>query len=127
MVSFQSQGGSYLLGLIDLVWKKKEVKYWLTIEGFLIIGKPFSFSGNVFVNTFFVQLILIGDKQLLNAMNIESDANCDFLQHFQDNVLQFFAKSFSSSPLSVTREIYTSLGRPFKTRGHKPVTVLILD
>ncbi|XP_075893672.1 protein broad-minded isoform X1 [Nelusetta ayraudi] len=28
-----------------------------------------------------------------------------------DNVLQFFAKSFSSSPLSVTREIYTSLAR----------------
>uniref|UniRef100_A0A8D2ZSL4 Protein broad-minded n=1 Tax=Scophthalmus maximus TaxID=52904 RepID=A0A8D2ZSL4_SCOMX len=28
-----------------------------------------------------------------------------------DNVLQFFAKSFSSSPLNVTREIYTSLGR----------------
>eukprot|EP00064_Thunnus_orientalis_P020508 superscaffoldBa00005672_g20646 len=26
-----------------------------------------------------------------------------------DNVLQFFAKSFSSSPLNVTREIYTSL------------------
>lgn len=31
----------------------------------------------------------------------------------QDNVLQFFAKIFSSSPLNVTREIYTSLGRPF--------------
>lgn len=34
-------------------------------------------------------------------------------QFLQDNVLQFFAKSFSSSPLNVTREIYTSLGRPF--------------
>ncbi|KAI3364478.1 hypothetical protein L3Q82_011270 [Scortum barcoo] len=28
-----------------------------------------------------------------------------------DNVLQFFAKSFSSSPLNVTREIYTSLAK----------------
>ncbi|XP_076612190.1 protein broad-minded isoform X3 [Chaetodon auriga] len=28
-----------------------------------------------------------------------------------DNVLQFFAKSFSSSPLNVTREIYTSLAQ----------------
>lgn len=34
-------------------------------------------------------------------------------QLHQDNVLQFIAKSFSSSPLNVTREIYTSLGRPF--------------
>uniref|UniRef100_A0A3Q1J5H0 Protein broad-minded n=1 Tax=Anabas testudineus TaxID=64144 RepID=A0A3Q1J5H0_ANATE len=30
-----------------------------------------------------------------------------------DNVLQYFAKSFSSSPLNLTREIYTSLGRLF--------------
>uniref|UniRef100_A0A3B4WUY0 Protein broad-minded n=1 Tax=Seriola lalandi dorsalis TaxID=1841481 RepID=A0A3B4WUY0_SERLL len=29
----------------------------------------------------------------------------------QDNVLLFFAKSFSSSPMNVTREIYTSLGK----------------
>ncbi|XP_068198056.1 protein broad-minded isoform X2 [Antennarius striatus] len=29
----------------------------------------------------------------------------------KDNVLQFFAKSFSSSPLNVTREIYTSLAK----------------
>ncbi|XP_068564606.1 protein broad-minded isoform X2 [Cebidichthys violaceus] len=28
-----------------------------------------------------------------------------------DNVLQFFAKSFSSSPLNVTRELYTSLAK----------------
>ncbi|GLD49786.1 protein broad-minded-like protein [Lates japonicus] len=28
-----------------------------------------------------------------------------------DNVLQFFAKSFSSSPMNVTREIYTSLAK----------------
>lgn len=31
---------------------------------------------------------------------------------FQDHVLRFFAKSFSSLPLNVTREIYSSLGRP---------------
>lgn len=31
----------------------------------------------------------------------------------QDTVLHFFAKSFSSSPLKVTREIYTILGRLF--------------
>ncbi|CAG5928448.1 unnamed protein product [Menidia menidia] len=31
--------------------------------------------------------------------------------HLNENVLQFFAKSFSSSPLNVTREIYTSLAQ----------------
>uniref|UniRef100_A0A4W4ESN2 Protein broad-minded n=1 Tax=Electrophorus electricus TaxID=8005 RepID=A0A4W4ESN2_ELEEL len=30
-----------------------------------------------------------------------------------DKVLRFFAKTFSSSPLNVTREMYTSLGNPF--------------
>uniref|UniRef100_A0A3Q3B1D3 Protein broad-minded n=1 Tax=Kryptolebias marmoratus TaxID=37003 RepID=A0A3Q3B1D3_KRYMA len=32
-----------------------------------------------------------------------------------ENVMQFFAKSFSSSPLNVTREIYTSLGKSVET------------
>ncbi|KAF3850182.1 hypothetical protein F7725_019901, partial [Dissostichus mawsoni] len=38
---------------------------------------------------------------------------CDALTDpdLSDNVLQFFAKSFSSSPLNVTREIYTSLAK----------------
>ncbi|XP_044024857.1 protein broad-minded isoform X2 [Siniperca chuatsi] len=38
-----------------------------------------------------------------------------------DNVLQFFAKGFSSSPLNVTREIYTSLAKSVESsfRAHK--------
>ncbi|XP_037837614.1 protein broad-minded isoform X2 [Kryptolebias marmoratus] len=32
-----------------------------------------------------------------------------------ENVMQFFAKSFSSSPLNVTREIYTSLAKSVET------------
>ncbi|XP_020492720.2 protein broad-minded [Labrus bergylta] len=38
---------------------------------------------------------------------------CDALSDpdLSDHVLQFFAKSFSSSPLNVTREIYTSLAK----------------
>lgn len=28
----------------------------------------------------------------------------------QDKVLQFFAKTFSSSPLNVTKDIYASIG-----------------
>lgn len=36
-----------------------------------------------------------------------------FIWPLQDTVLHFFAKSFSSSPLKVTREIYTILGRLF--------------
>ncbi|KAI4802170.1 hypothetical protein KUCAC02_020024 [Chaenocephalus aceratus] len=38
---------------------------------------------------------------------------CDALTDpdLSDNVLQFFAKSFSPSPLNVTREIYTSLAK----------------
>ncbi|KAM6915461.1 protein broad-minded [Xenentodon cancila] len=37
------------------------------------------------------------------------------------NVLQFFAKSFSSSPLNVTREIYTSMAKSLESsfRSHK--------
>nr|XP_019959269.1 PREDICTED: protein broad-minded [Paralichthys olivaceus] len=35
----------------------------------------------------------------------------DSSQPKEDNVLQFFAKSFSSSPMNVTREIYTSLAK----------------
>uniref|UniRef100_A0A3B4AVZ5 Protein broad-minded n=1 Tax=Periophthalmus magnuspinnatus TaxID=409849 RepID=A0A3B4AVZ5_9GOBI len=35
-----------------------------------------------------------------------------------DHVLQFFAKSFSSSPLNVTREIYTSLAQTVESSFH---------
>ncbi|XP_061900849.1 protein broad-minded isoform X1 [Entelurus aequoreus] len=44
-------------------------------------------------------------RQNLCAMLIEPNTD------LSDNVLQFFAKSFSSSPLNVTREIYTTLAK----------------
>ncbi|KAF7658919.1 hypothetical protein LDENG_00005960 [Lucifuga dentata] len=39
-----------------------------------------------------------------------------------DNVLQFFAKTFSSSPLNVTRELYSSLAKSVESSflSHKP-------
>uniref|UniRef100_A0A3Q3DFD7 Protein broad-minded n=1 Tax=Hippocampus comes TaxID=109280 RepID=A0A3Q3DFD7_HIPCM len=46
-------------------------------------------------------------RQNLCATLTEPDAELSF----QDHVLRFFAKSFSSLPLNVTREIYSSLGR----------------
>lgn len=81
------------------------------------------FSLNVFASApcccccffFFLMYTFIHWWQHPAAVNADSDNKRDFSWLFQDNVLQFFAKSFSSSPLSVTREIYTSLGRPFGT------------
>uniref|UniRef100_A0A3P8UNG1 TBC1 domain family, member 32 n=1 Tax=Cynoglossus semilaevis TaxID=244447 RepID=A0A3P8UNG1_CYNSE len=46
-----------------------------------------------------------GLRRKLCAALTESDPD------LSDNVLQFFAKSFSSSPMNVTREIYTSLAK----------------
>ncbi|NXX88251.1 BROMI protein, partial [Centropus bengalensis] len=51
-----------------------------------------------------------GPKYLLFCNNSTEDVTC-WLSLLQEKILRFYAKTFSSSPFNMTREVYTSLAR----------------